>query len=643
MKNPFIAGNWVRGENFFGRTGLLQEILEGTNKYLWVAGTRRFGKTSLLKQIEFMTTQPEYNGRYISLFWNMQGAANLGGLIESLLESFEDAEERFENIGIKIDDLEGKTISEIIRLLKRHARQENLTLLLLCDECEELINIEKENPETMPKLRRIFQQGENMVTVISATKRLSRLERSSHPETSPFLHGFIPPLYLKSLEDTEAERLIGRGEFDPPLVREIMTKCNNHPYLIQLFCKRLFDNRNLELVIHEMIDDDMIAHFFKVDFDYLEDQEKIILWHILSAEQISPEDLQKKTGIRFDNLAKLLYGLIQLGYLWRGNGEVRISNYFFEKWLKREEDQLFEGLLESPPSDSGIKSVLRESAKTSFVGKTVSHFQILEQLGSGGMGMVFKALDQRLDRIVALKMLAPGKLSEPEFRQRFFLEAKTCSSLNHSNIAVIYEVDEAFEQPFIAMEYIDGETLGEWRLNHQNEFAALVDVAIQIAEGLNCAHHHKIVHRDIKPDNIMVTGDNLVKITDFGLAKIIKDSEIKLTKTGTMLGTIAYMSPEQASGIEVDHRSDIFSYGVVLYELFTSRLPFDSQHYAALIYAIIHDEPPPAREINPALPPLLEKILGKLLQKEREERYQNMEEVIEELKRVTIQTRRQVE
>lgn len=634
MKNPYIAGNWVRGENFFGRTGLLKEILEGTHNYLWVAGTRRFGKTSLLKQVEFLSTLPEYAGRYISLFWNMQGAANWEGLTESLLESFEDAEERFENIGIKIDDLEGKTVSEIIRLLKRHARQENLTLLLLCDECEELINIEKENPEAMPKLRRIFQQGENMVTVISATKRLSRLEQSTLPETSPFLHGFIPPAYLQSLEEEEAERLIGRGEFASPVIREIMNKCNNHPYLIQLFCKRLFDNRNLELVTREMTDDDMIAHFFKVDFDYLEDQEKVILWHILSAEQISPEDLQKKSGIRLDNLAKLLHGLIQLGYLRRANGEVRISNYFFEKWLKREQDQLFEGLLKPHSSGGGVISVPGEAAYSSFVGKTVSHFQILEQLGSGGMGMVFRALDQRLERVVALKMLAPEKLSDPEFWQRFFLEAKTCSALNHPNIAIIYEIDEAFEQPFIVMEYINGDTLGTWRLNHQNEFDTWLNVALQIAEGLNCAHHHKIVHRDVKPDNIMVTGENLVKITDFGLAKILKDSEIRLTKSGTMLGTVAYMSPEQASGIEVDHRSDIFSFGVVLFELFTSRLPFDSQYPAALIYAIIHEEPRPAREINPDLPPLLEAILRKLLQKEREERYQSMEEVIEELKQV---------
>ena len=632
MKNPFIAGNWVRGENFFGRRQIVSDILDGTYNYAWIAGTRRFGKTSLLKQVEFLSTQPEYAAKYISLFWNMQGAGDEVGLIESLLESVEDVEDRFEAIGVFVEDLEGKSLSEILRILKRHARQQNLTLLLLCDECEELINVEKNNPEVMPKLRRIFQQGENLITILSATKRLAKLGDGLTPETSPFLHGFIPPVYLTPLEDAEAKSLINRGGFSDEVAEEIVAKSNNHPYLIQLICKRFFENNDLESVLQEMADDEMIAHFFAVDFDYLNDSEKQILWYVLQEVQVNSEVLEQKSNLPTDSISRQLHGLVQLGYLRKEGTGVKIANYFFEEWLKREKDRLFNEIAEAEKAESQTRLTSTFKLPQTFSGTTISHYEILEKIGAGGMGLVFKAVDQRLERTVALKMLNPDRLESPEFRERFFTEAKACSALNHQNIATLYEIDEAEGQLFISMEFVAGYTLAAWQKMHPQDEKMRFNFALQIAEGLKCAHSNDVIHRDIKPENILVNEENIIKITDFGLAKIVKDSQIKLTKSGTALGTLSYMSPEQTAGLAADHRSDIYSFGIVLFQLFTSALPYQSTNEAGLVYAIMNDPVPPASAVNPNIPPQLESILYKMMQKERGQRYQKIEDFIKDFK-----------
>lgn len=210
-----------------------------------------------------------------------------------------------------------------------------------------------------------------------------------------------------------------------------------------------------------------------------------------------------------------------------------------------------------------------------MIGKTISHYKILEKLGEGGMGVVYKAEDTKLDRIVALKFLPKHLLCNEDAKKRFVHEAKAASALDHTNIATIYEIDEAQGECFISMAYIEGKSLKELIRNKDIEgwdIGKIIDVGIQIAAGLSKAHQKGIVHRDIKSDNIMLTSDGLVKIMDFGLAKLKGAPQV--TKTGTTIGTVAYMSPEQAQGKDVDHRSDIFSFGVVLYELITGQLPY---------------------------------------------------------------------
>jgi eukaryotic-like serine/threonine-protein kinase len=266
-----------------------------------------------------------------------------------------------------------------------------------------------------------------------------------------------------------------------------------------------------------------------------------------------------------------------------------------------------------------------------MIGKTISHYKIVEKLGEGGMGVVYKAQDIQLQRLVALKFLPPHISEHPEEKARFVHEAQSASALNHPNVTTIYGIEESPEGLFIAMEYVEGRTIKEIVEKETPSIKKILDIAIQVCEGLNAAHKRDIIHRDIKSDNIMVTQEGQVKIMDFGLAKL--KGATKLTKADTTLGTAAYMSPEQASGEEVDQRSDIFSFGVVLYELLTGQLPFKGEHTAAIIYSILNDEPQPVARYNNKASADLERVVSKALSKERDERYQHIDELLADLRR----------
>lgn len=264
-----------------------------------------------------------------------------------------------------------------------------------------------------------------------------------------------------------------------------------------------------------------------------------------------------------------------------------------------------------------------------MVGKMVSHYRIVEKLGEGGMGVVYKAEDTKLRRFVALKFLPGHVAADDEVQARFLQEARVASALDHPNIATIYDLERTEDSSFISMAYVDGQTLSQRLSSGPLDVDEAIDVAIAVAQGLTKAHKKGIVHRDIKSDNIMISRDGLVKITDFGLAKLV-ESSIR-TKEGAVLGTPHYMSPEQAQSEEVDHRTDIFSLGVVLYEMVTGRFPFTGDRDLAVIYSVIHQEPTPVRELAPHVPPMLERIIAKTLQKNPKDRYQSMEALLEDM------------
>ncbi len=266
-----------------------------------------------------------------------------------------------------------------------------------------------------------------------------------------------------------------------------------------------------------------------------------------------------------------------------------------------------------------------------MIGETISHYRILEKLAEGGMGVVYKAEDTKLRRIVVLKFLPPELTRDPEAKERFVHEAQAASALEHNNICTIHEIDETEDgQMFICMAYYQGETLGEKIERGPLESEEVVEIAAQVAEGLREAHEKGIIHRDIKSGNIMITEKGQAKIMDFGLAKLAK-AKLK-TDVGTTSGTAAYMSPEQARGESVDQRTDIWSLGVVLYQMITGEIPFKGEYEEAVVYSILNEEPEPIAKLNKEVPESLHTIVNMALEKDPAQRYQSMGEMLTDLR-----------
>jgi eukaryotic-like serine/threonine-protein kinase len=268
-----------------------------------------------------------------------------------------------------------------------------------------------------------------------------------------------------------------------------------------------------------------------------------------------------------------------------------------------------------------------------MIGDTILHYKILEKLGEGGMGEVYKARDTKLDRFVALKFLPSQLTASEDDKARFIQEAKAASAMNHPNVCTIHSIEEYDKQLFIVLEFVEGKTLRDKKDSLSEK--QILEIGIQIAEGLAAAHEKGIVHRDIKPENIMIRKDGIAQIMDFGLAKLYKESNVsRLTKAGTTVGTMGYMSPEQIQGLDVDHRTDIFSLGVVLYELLAGELPFKGVHETAIMYEIVNVEAPSLSTMKPVIDSELDRIILECLEKDKDERCQSAKELAKDLRKI---------
>ncbi len=298
-----------------------------------------------------------------------------------------------------------------------------------------------------------------------------------------------------------------------------------------------------------------------------------------------------------------------------------------------------ESFMESPAAEAVAGLIIEP--KNLAAGVTFGHYEIIKQIGAGGMGEVYLAKDTKLDRQVAVKILNEKFAAHESNLNRFIQEAKAASALNHPNILVIHEIGETENSNYIVSEYIEGETLRENFKKSQSKLSEVLDIAIQITNALCTAHAANIVHRDIKPENIMIRPDGFVKILDFGLAKLVEQkaagvdaSTVKQNQTakGMILGTVNYMSPEQAKGEKVDARTDIFSFGVVIYEMIAGRTPFAGDSMSETFANLINSEPPPLTRFSSNAPDELQRIVAKTLRKKRDERYQTMKDLLPDLK-----------
>jgi hypothetical protein len=334
VRNPFIAGSWVRGENFFGRADILRDILEGESDSIWVAGARRLGKTSLLKQLEYRVQQSAQTP-FVPLYWDLQGSADARGLADGLLGSVEDSESFRRATDIDVEDLEGLAVADMLTTLVRRTVRSGWRLLLLVDEAEEFLSVARNDTVVLPRLRRIFQKGPDVRTVMTATKRLARIDEITDVDTSPFLQGFIPPVYLTPLAPDEARALLVRGQFSKDEVEMVLERTANHPFLVQLIASRLFESRDLGATLDQVAADEMVANFFSVDFQTLDGDERALLEQMARDGARSRKELAQAIRRTEDAVEPLLYGLRMMGYLTADGGSYRIGNWFFERWLRR--------------------------------------------------------------------------------------------------------------------------------------------------------------------------------------------------------------------------------------------------------------------------------------------------------------------
>ncbi len=641
---PFVVGQWVRGERFYGRAEQLSEVLDGHRNWLWLLGTRRVGKTSLLKQLEHLTaSQPERG--YFPLFWDFQGSEDPGELHLDFQDALLDAEERLEEIDLDIGEVEADNLFVSLGKLRRKLRAKGLKLLLLCDEVEELIKLNEKAPALLRKLRRAMQSREGIRSVLASSIRLWALAEQ-RDDTSPFLHGFTPPLYIQTLGDGAARSLIrqdqlpaaSRPAFDDVSVELIRERCDNHPYLIQLVCKRCLELGDLEEACEEVATDRMVSYFFSIDFEMLSEVEREVI-HVIARQTAATSksiqrDLDHSSGsLSKGSLSGGLHRLEHLGFV-RRDAERRfvLANYFFRRWMDDVPDPRTSRASVRRPAAEPIdaEATLEQDVQ---LGVLDGRYELQQQLGIGATGVVYKAYDKLLSVQLAIKVLKGEYAANEEALERFRQEIILSRDIGHPNVLRIYHLGQDEGKRYITMQLVEGPTLAKL-IAAEAPLAErrLLALAGKITRALQAAHAREVLHRDVKPQNILVGEGDEPFVTDFGLARVIGQPGI--TRGGLFLGTPYYTSPEQADLKPLDQRSDLYALGLVLFEMAAGRRPFEAESTQEILEMHRHAPPPDPAALRSGLTPTLSKAILRCLEKDPADRFPSAGALLRALERV---------
>lgn len=636
--NPFVIGQWVRGERFYGRGALIDEILNGNRDCLWLLGTRRIGKTSLLKQAELLSSTAE-KPTYFPLFWDFQGAEDPQELHDSFGDALIDAADRLEELEISIDAVQNDDCFVSMSKIRRELKRRGLKLLLLCDEVEELIPLNKKDPRLLKRLRRAMQAGGDVRSVLASKINLWALV-DEPGDTSVFLEAFTPPLYVNNFNDREALDLIRQAHlpddsqprFDDEIVEDIRTHCNNHPYLMQLLCERLLEMGDLSTAIEHVASDSMVSYFFSVDFEMLTSIERNIIRIISDHDSSTSNSIYDTLNIGDRELSSALQRLEQLGYIRRNaEGRFQLVNVFFKRWFAQPDQ---DDVRSASDSEISMKVVTPGSDTVTELGVVDGRYELKRKVGQGATGVVYKAFDRLMKVDIAVKLLKPQYSAHEEAVERLRREILLSRDIAHPNVIRIYHLGSFEGKKYLTMQWMAGVNLAavikkEGFLSTERT----VRMAIKLAGAMGAAHKRKVLHRDIKPSNILVDSNDEPFVADFGLARLVGESG--MTHSGVFVGTPDYASPEQAELAPLDERSDIYSLGVVLYEMVTGLRMFKSDSVREILRKQRYEIPEPPRKMRAEVPQKFSELVMRCLEKEPSKRYQSAKKLEQALRACT--------
>jgi hypothetical protein len=636
MSNPYLNRVAIKDPaQFYGRAREVSKIFSriGASRpqSISIVGERRIGKSSLLQYInhpEVRRRQLDSADSYTFAFIDLQQKRRL-----TLNEFFS---ELLSLLAAQTGDkslANFKPSFDSVRTVLESFRRDGRRLIVLFDEFDAITANRAFDLEFYSFLRSIANNYD-VAYVTSSARDLQELCHTQLIADSPFFNIFTN-VFLRAFTRKEALELIagpsaGAGLPLEGYARRIMEIAGYFPYFLQIACSAYFDH---------LAENDGRLNREEVEATFLDEakgQFRFMWDHLSEGPRRAVREFIENGRVEKEN-EHIYQDLKRAGYFIEDDRGPRIFSTLFSAVISRPRVITTE-LAETERAAVHDGQTEKVAAPPLIEPEGhIGRFQIRRSLGSGGMGEIFESYDTELERTVAIKVLASKYLEDETMKQRFLREARMASQLNHPNIATIHEIGEAAGNPYIVMEYVEGQTLAQRIESAPLPIQEVVEVGIQAAEALAEAHERGVVHRDIKSSNIMITRRGRVKILDFGLAKPLRllrrDGKVRLTESGVLLGTVSYMSPEQATGGgEITHLADIFSLGIVLYEITTGKLPFAGDTYFQTIEAIKKRAPSPLRRHRKDTPDVLASVIERMLKKDPSERYQQAAEIASDLR-----------